>query len=220
FNSPDSLSPFGKGGLNAYAYCLGDPVNRKDPTGRVPGLRGIQKAASRLFGALYKAPQRARRAIFGPPKMRLSNYRDLSGVALYDRIKKNRKKELLISAHGARPSNSDGSFIYLDKKPMAADALYNELRRNNVDLEKYESIRTVICYSGDGRFPFGENLSSLTGLPVKSYKGGVTASLVQENSHGPAIRPLYIYRTDPYEKGTEDSRRFTYEPVWFGRADK
>ena len=33
FNSPDSLSPFGKGGLNAYAYCAGDPVNRVDPTG-------------------------------------------------------------------------------------------------------------------------------------------------------------------------------------------
>jgi len=33
FNSPDSLSPFGKGGLNGYAYCVGDPVNRVDPTG-------------------------------------------------------------------------------------------------------------------------------------------------------------------------------------------
>ncbi|MGY3175392.1 RHS repeat-associated protein [Pseudomonas sp. TE12234] len=33
FNSPDSWSPFGKGGLNAYAYCLGDPANKNDPTG-------------------------------------------------------------------------------------------------------------------------------------------------------------------------------------------
>lgn len=35
FNSPDSLSPFGEGGLNAYAYCAGDPVNRTDPSGHV-----------------------------------------------------------------------------------------------------------------------------------------------------------------------------------------
>ncbi len=27
------MSPFGKGGMNAYAYCAGDPVNRSDPTG-------------------------------------------------------------------------------------------------------------------------------------------------------------------------------------------
>jgi len=33
FNSPDSWSPFGKGGINAYAYCGGDPANRVDPNG-------------------------------------------------------------------------------------------------------------------------------------------------------------------------------------------
>jgi len=38
FNSPDSLSPFGEGGVNAYAYCVGDPVNRTDPTGHFPNL--------------------------------------------------------------------------------------------------------------------------------------------------------------------------------------
>ena len=34
FNSPDVLSPFAAGGLNAYAYSEGDPINRIDPSGR------------------------------------------------------------------------------------------------------------------------------------------------------------------------------------------
>lgn len=33
FCSPDSWSPFGEGGFNAYVYCAGDPSNRIDPTG-------------------------------------------------------------------------------------------------------------------------------------------------------------------------------------------
>lgn len=33
FNSPDSYSPFGEGGFNAYAYCGGDPITRADKTG-------------------------------------------------------------------------------------------------------------------------------------------------------------------------------------------
>lgn len=35
FNSPDEFSPFGRGGVNAYVYCGGDPVNRADPSGHM-----------------------------------------------------------------------------------------------------------------------------------------------------------------------------------------
>ena len=34
FQSPDTRSPFDEGGLNAYVYCLGEPVNHRDPTGQ------------------------------------------------------------------------------------------------------------------------------------------------------------------------------------------
>ncbi|MBP1119320.1 MULTISPECIES: RHS repeat-associated core domain-containing protein [Pseudomonas] len=51
FNSPDSMSPFGRGGLNAYAYCVGDPVNRVDPTGHLSWVKaGIGLLALSIFG--------------------------------------------------------------------------------------------------------------------------------------------------------------------------
>lgn len=33
FLAPDSASPFGAGGLNTLAYCVGDPINLADPSG-------------------------------------------------------------------------------------------------------------------------------------------------------------------------------------------
>ncbi|MBV4506560.1 RHS repeat-associated core domain-containing protein [Pseudomonas sp. BW13M1] len=46
FHSPDRLSPFGKGGINTYAYCVRDPINRADPSGRF----GSQMATIYLGG--------------------------------------------------------------------------------------------------------------------------------------------------------------------------
>jgi RHS repeat-associated protein len=56
FNSPDSMSPFGKGGLNAYAYCGGDPVNRSDPSGHEINTRQLLSyvwVGLGLFGAVW-----------------------------------------------------------------------------------------------------------------------------------------------------------------------
>lgn len=45
FQSTDSWSPFGRGGLNSYVYCGCDPVNHQDPSGHMPnGQRGRQMA--------------------------------------------------------------------------------------------------------------------------------------------------------------------------------
>ncbi|POA78067.1 RHS repeat-associated core domain-containing protein [Pseudomonas sp. DP16D-R1] len=49
FNSPDSWSPFGEGGLNAYGYCVGDPVNRLDPMGHA-GIFGFLKWLGKTIG--------------------------------------------------------------------------------------------------------------------------------------------------------------------------
>ncbi|WP_336299062.1 RHS repeat-associated core domain-containing protein [Pseudomonas sp. WJP1] len=52
FNSPDRLSPFGRGGLNPYAYCLGDPVNFRDPTGQFAAIARILTSIGGLFNSV------------------------------------------------------------------------------------------------------------------------------------------------------------------------
>ena len=52
FNSPDRLSPFGRGGLNPYAYCLGDPVNLSDPAGQFAAIARILTSFSTLFNSV------------------------------------------------------------------------------------------------------------------------------------------------------------------------
>ncbi|WP_147052806.1 RHS repeat-associated core domain-containing protein, partial [Vibrio sagamiensis] len=48
FHAYDSMSPFGRGGTHGYAYCLGDPVNQRDPSGHFALL-------SLLIGAIIGA---------------------------------------------------------------------------------------------------------------------------------------------------------------------
>ncbi|CQH97669.1 Rhs family protein [Yersinia enterocolitica] len=57
FNCPDSLSPFGAGGINPYAYCAGDPINRLDPSGHLSGsaIAGIVLGALGLLAAIFSA---------------------------------------------------------------------------------------------------------------------------------------------------------------------
>lgn len=62
FNSPDSLSPFDKGGLNCYAYCGGDPVNRIDPTGKWNVHGWLANALLEIVGD-YVVPYIPKRAV-------------------------------------------------------------------------------------------------------------------------------------------------------------
>ncbi|MBA1231636.1 sugar-binding protein [Pseudomonas viridiflava] len=59
FHSPDSLSPFGEGGLNGYAYCEGDPVNLVDPDGHSPWGALIRLLKAPLSSAANKAIPKA-----------------------------------------------------------------------------------------------------------------------------------------------------------------
>jgi RHS repeat-associated protein len=92
FNSADTWSPFGKGGLNCYAYCLGDPVNYDDPTGHmrrflkfvrrsrsrspspprtpVPADQVTRSARGQTHGGAWEPAQRVPRDVPGPADQR------------------------------------------------------------------------------------------------------------------------------------------------------
>jgi len=74
FLRPDNLSPFGRGGMNAYAYCFGDPVNHRDPSGQkaedyvLPALSILTNLATLFisglrFRSFYKRGVVAGRAV-------------------------------------------------------------------------------------------------------------------------------------------------------------
>ncbi|GAB7528173.1 hypothetical protein PS3A_05800 [Pseudomonas sp. 3A(2025)] len=89
FNSPDSLSPFGEGGLNAYMYCRGDPVNRSDPSGHFDISGDFWRDVMPILGMvvpfitvgfMYKSIKLRLRRFFAGEATKSDNY-SIAGVA-------------------------------------------------------------------------------------------------------------------------------------------
>lgn len=67
FNSPDRISPFERGGINAYAYCEGSPVNWQDHSGSQRSKAGSMHDL-RQSGALSDVSVRAMHEVFSYAK--------------------------------------------------------------------------------------------------------------------------------------------------------
>ena len=214
FNSPDNLSPFAEGGINAYGYCGGDPINRVDPTGhffsKVSRLlnRGFLKADAFFTGSHVKKVHKL---------TRLSD-----GIIAFEDTFKN-KRRLNFVGHG-QMSNGKARMLFDESQPIDAWSLVNLTGNNGIEVKDYSYLRTIMCNSATGDSQsFGATLHAITGRPVKSFKGIVNASdpdkLIpplkpgEMSTHNSLIqigKNKNLWRYAP--KGLKDN----YEPVTFG----
>lgn len=105
FGSPDSMSPFGKGGLNGYCFCKGDPVNRMDPSGHWP-LFPENFRFGRYRRVVMQSYQGSRRSMTRRPSMPALPVRPSD-----DEIRKNWD---MIAYHGGAAQSKKGLQTNLD----------------------------------------------------------------------------------------------------------
>jgi RHS repeat-associated protein len=102
FYSADEHSPFGDGGLNAYVYCLGDPVNWVDPSGRgrgKPRVAHVPKTPSHTTKTTSKSFTTTPKE-YSPPKPSTSS---TAGQKSYNSSRPNQQRYLnSTSATGSR----------------------------------------------------------------------------------------------------------------------
>ncbi|MNO52504.1 hypothetical protein D3C76_429270 [compost metagenome] len=161
FNSPDSLSPFGKGGLNSYAYCKGDPVNMIDPTGH-----------SFLYRWLALVPEFSGNV--GAART-ISRYKKISsGLIVFGTLDK-KGSRLTVVGHGSPGIISPAKGVEVD-----ALMLNKLLEKNGVFAREFDSVHMVSCFSADSvgqSVSLAESFSRISGRPVKGYHGRAAVTL-------------------------------------------
>ena len=239
FNSPDSWSPFGDGGVNGYGYCGGDSVNRSDASGHLFdyllrryasffGSRSLKEGLTPSF--LHEG------AAAGKKLTTFTNVKRLSpGSFFAEKEVSNALPQLVISGHGS--VDAIGGYIGDGGRKLRFNRLKLLLKARGIKPERYSSAHFMVCHSASG----GENALAFAfnkeyGIPTVGYEGRVVTQndpMGIFTSHMPDVGGFYRraqkIRVMTVAEGTdviktlsdienpsgEIARGFNYKPVWY-----
>ncbi|MFK3819267.1 RHS repeat-associated core domain-containing protein [Pseudomonas sp. NPDC089407] len=185
FASTDSVSPFGAGGINAYAYALNDPVNHFDPDGHItvgPMIHGIKmRRFHRSFEKLITIDDK-----FGVYRSQGSLFK---------------KPKLLVYAHGNENALNIGG------ESLDAREFTDWLHQNRINSNRYRKVVLASCLSGLG---FAQEFANINTIKVKAAPGKIDGAMIDDVIKG---RSMFGLLSEPYEgmpKGSPD-RPWAYE---------
>ena len=108
-------------------------------------------------------------------------------------------KRLNLVAHGALENDGTARVARTSEINMNADEIFSIISKRK-NLQEYSNIRTIMCHSGNGeKNSFGQRLATLTGIPVKSYRGTVTGNFELESLNKLLLETATKYGDDGLE---------------------
>jgi len=178
FNSPDSWSPFGRGGVNAYGYCGGDPGNYSDPSGHLfVWARNAINAVMKRKTTVVDSAGEYWSSAYAQDNVVYENIKKIqSGVYVADEIHKIDglpARRLVIDAHGIKQGYPLSGRRVLSNKKML-----DLLRKNKVDVANYNSVHMISCFSAvRGKHSLSAKISLKYKVPTTAYMKVVAVGL-------------------------------------------
>ncbi|MFG0324474.1 RHS repeat-associated core domain-containing protein [Pseudomonas sp. zjy_15] len=158
FQSPDSFSPFGAGGLNCYAYCMNDPVNFSDPDGHsprlrsnsLPGLKSEAKMSRIVSGRVEKRPRRSSEGYYMSSSLMDETVQDIlngqpgwntSGAPVQGSLQRGQ------ASSSGQVTSSSMAGMRAGKGTVASDSwIYKRQKLDNTDIEELRNFNAENRY--------------------------------------------------------------------------
>jgi RHS repeat-associated protein len=126
FIGPDSMSPFAAGGLNPYAYCLGDPINRQDPSGKYSVFETPAKWFRHRVPKKKNLPATVHKLVSTETEKHFVSYRSIPNeykMNLVDRADSVPVDYELIGFHGSQEGHAQSLEAGVDPSRLKRDLL-------------------------------------------------------------------------------------------------